>query len=70
LTRTPGYAILEANQNGWVSCPVCGAKWLHKIEPDEECERLCLVCRRCKQKTYVKIREGQCFKSQSLRCAQ
>lgn len=53
-------------RNGWVSCPDCGGKWLHKVEPDEECERLCLMCRNCKRKIYLTIHEGQCFKSQSL----
>lgn len=58
---------MKTNENGWVACPECGGKWLHKIEPDEDCKRLCLVCRNCKRKIYLTIREGQCFKSQSLR---
>ena len=65
------YDTILPNRDGWVTCPICNKnKWLHKIEPDENCERLYLYCRQCKRKIPVRIREGQCFtKSQSLRRA-
>ena len=67
MCKSAGYDIILPSRDGWISCPVCGKnKWLHHVEPDESCERLCLYCRMCKRKIYVKIHEGQCFQSQSL----
>ena len=57
---------LIANRNGWIPCPECGSKWLHHMEPGEECERLVLMCRTCKRKLHISIHDGQCFYSPSL----
>lgn len=58
---------MQVSENGWIRCPGCGFRFLKQIQPDEDCERLALYCRKCKRRYYVSIRDGQCVERPSLR---
>ena len=54
-----------ASRDGWIGCPYCGNRYLKRIFPDENCERLNVFCRKCKRDLYITIRHGQSFYSQA-----
>lgn len=70
LTHQGDYDIILPTRDGWISCPACRRnRRLHRVDPNEEAERIGLFCRDCKRTIWVKIHKGQCFESRSQHSA-
>ena len=42
---------------GWVRCPVCGAKTRTKVRADTHLVRFPLYCPKCKQETLINVQQ-------------